>query len=270
MRPGMALGYALQQNYDTGSRNRCQRIHDKLDAIETAVESTQASTKLDKVSAITEDLCSEFLLPEFLEAAETVGVSTEKYAIKKFLPDVLNRTGTVPHPRKPGLFIPHSHDYAPKNSNPADLPYYTQTDDEKRVGIQVAAIRKAWSNGGLARLAVTEGVDALAGEGSPQHKTVRAAMRDAERRDGGFGYDDRNKALTVNTDAIDTTTEAWAIAAEERARENDDQADRNTDEPDAAPCLPDDTQENSLEADAKTEMDRIMTASLATGDGGGE
>lgn len=96
------------------------------------------------------------------------------------------------------------------------------TDEDKWVGIRVAAIREAWQNDGKGRLTVREGIDALAGEGSPRHKTVRAMMREAATEDG-FRCDDSDEpVLKVDTDAIDTSTTAWAIAAEEKAREQND------------------------------------------------
>jgi len=267
--PGVALGYALQEHHDTGSRNRRQRIHDKLDAIEATVEGMEA-TGQEKPSAIAGQLGESFRLSEFLSAAEAVGVTTEKYAIEKFLPDVLGRTETVPHPSNSQAFIPRSSVGAPENPNPANLPYYAMTDADKRVGIQVAAIRKAWSNGGRARLTVVEGAGALAGVGSPRHKTVRSAMRAAEERGEGFWYDSRENALTVNTDALDTTTKAWAIAAEERARANGDTDPGEAGETDATPGVDSGkTGGDDAETDAKAEMDRIAAATRVK-NGGGE
>jgi len=267
-RPGVALGHALQEHHDTGGRNRRQRIHDRLDAIEATVEGMEA-TGQDKVGAIADQLGESFRLSEFLSAVEAVGVTTKKYAIKKFLPDVLGRTETVPHPGNPKRFIPQTAKSAPDHPNPANLPYYAMTDDEKRVGIQVAAIRKAWSNGGRARLTVAEGVDALAGVGSPRHKTVRAAMCDAEQRAEAFGYDSDEDALTVHTDALDTTSEAVTVAAEERARENGDTASSKAGETDATPRVePDDSGENDPGTDADGRMDALMNATpVADGDG---
>lgn len=268
-RPGVALGYALQQHHDTGSRNRNQRIHDKLDGIEATVEGMEATGR-DKVGAIADHLREQYRLSEFLSAAEAVGVTTEKYAIQKFLPDVLDRTETVPHPENSRLFVGQDDDTAPENPNPATLPYYAMTDDEKRVGIQVAAIRKAWSNGGRARLAVGEGADALAGVGSPRHKTVRAAMRDAEQRAEAFGYDSKENALTVDTDALDPTSEALAIAAEERARENDETTTSGAGETDATPGVDAaETGGNDPETDANARMDALMDATPVA-DGGVE
>jgi hypothetical protein len=270
-RPGVALGYALQEHHDTGSRNRRQRIHDKLDAIQTTVEGMEATGR-DKVDAIADQLGESFRLREFLDAAETVGVTTEKYAVEKYLPDVLDRTETVPHPGNPRVFIPRSSDTAPSNPNPANLPYYMMTDDDKRVGIQVAAVRKAWSNGGRARLTVEEGVDALAGVGSPRHKTVRAAMREAGEYDG-FDYDDRETVLRVNQDGFDNArlADVLPIADEERAadRNSPDDLDGDPDERDANPGVEaDKAGETDPETDAQAEMDALAAATPVRSDGG--
>ncbi len=268
-RPGMALGYALQEHHDTGSRNRNQRIHDLLDGIEATVEGMEA-TGQDKVGKIADQLGESFRLSEFLSAAETVGLTTKKYAIGEFLPDVLDRTETVAHPGNPEVFIPQTAESAPDHPNPANLPYYAMTDEQKRVGIQVAAIRKAWSNGGRARLAVGEGADILAGVGSPRHKTVRAAMRDAEQRAEGFWYDSRKNALTVDMGALDKTTEAWEIVEEERGENNDETTTSGAGETDATPGVDaDDTGENDPKTDADVRMDALMDATPVA-DGGVE
>lgn len=203
-----ALAVALREYMEGG------RLAFLVDRAERLAQS-EASTPQDKVGEISDQLGEAFRLPEFLSAAEAVGVTTEKYAIKKFLPDVLNRTETVPHPGNSRVFIPRTADGAPENPNPANLPYHAMTDEDKRVGVQVAAIREAWRNGGKGRVTVREGVDTLAGNGSPRHKTVRAVMREAAA-DDGFRYDESEEpVLKVDTDALNTTTTAWAIAAEQ-------------------------------------------------------
>ena len=262
-RPGVALGYALQEHHDTGSRNRRQRIHDTIDGIEATVEGMEA-TGQHKVSAIADQLGETFRLSEFVEAAEAVGVTTRKYAIENYLLDILDWTETVPYPNNPRRFIPKTAVDAPENPNPANLPYYAMNDEEMRVAIQVAGVRKAWSNGGRARFPVEEGVDILSGEGSPRHKTVRSAMREAATFDG-FRFDNGdNPGLLVNADALDTLglNTVLAIAREEKRGERDDE-ETTTDKTN------DGANPEGSDDDIAEEMDALMNATPAT-DGGRE
>lgn len=200
-------------------RNRLQRVMDKTAAIREAVEAGAASSGSDTVNAIVARLDAGFTLQDFLDAAETAGVTTRKYAIQEKLPDVLDRTGAIPNPDTPEVFLPPNSDLAPDNPNPANLPYYAQSDADRRVGVQVAGLRKAWDNGGKAKLTVQEAVDALAGEGSPRHKTARSVMQAADKNGVGFRYDADDEVLVMNVDDVEDDR-VLNIAAEERAREN--------------------------------------------------
>jgi len=264
IRPGVVLSRALHQHYPYGGgRDRRTRLLDKIDAIRSEVEGRSATNGEDKREAIADQLGEAFRLPEFIDAAETVGVSTRKYAIENYLPDVLDRTETTPV--TPWRFIPRTAANAPENPNPANLPYYAMDDEEKRVALQVAGVRKAWSNGGRARLSVEEGVDILSGEGSPRHKTVRAVMREAATFDG-FRFDDGDDpGLLVNADALDThgLDTVLAIAGEERRGERDDE-ETTTDEKDNETVTPESPDDGVAER-----MDALTNATPVT-DGGRE
>lgn len=214
--PGVAMSHALWEQAGSG-RNRAQRLADKLAAIRESVEA-DAATGEDKPAALAAQLDRGFTLEQFTDAAAAVGVTTEKYAIEKFLPEVLDEKDAVPHPRTPEVFAPADSEVAPEHPNPAALPYYAQTDADQRIGLQVAAVRKAWRNGGRARLTVQEGIDALSGVGSPRHKTVRARMQAADDRDDGFDYDPDGPALRMRIPEV-AATHVLDIAAEEHGRE---------------------------------------------------
>jgi len=272
-RPGMALSHALFEHHDTGGRNRHQRCLDNLGIVRRYVEADTTTKSRDKVDAITDQLGDEFRLSDFVDAAESVGVSTKKYAVEKYLPRVIDKTDTVPHPGNPRVFLPTSSTNAPKCPNPAKLPYYMLTDEDKRVGVHVAAVRKAWSsNGDRAKFTVAEGVDALSGEGSPRHKTVRVAMRGVgEYR--GFGYDDDESVLKIKQDDIDTAElgEILDIAAEERARENEGDADDSSDDraTRGEAVDADEADADSIREAAADRMEMLEAGTTVVTDGGG-
>lgn len=271
-RPGMALSHALFEHHGTGGRNRHQRCMDNLGIVRRYVEADATTKPRDKIDAITDQLGDEFRLSDFVDAAESVGVSTKKYAVEKYLPRVIDKTDTVPHPGNPRVFIPTSSPTAPECPNPANLPYYMMTDDDKRVGIHVAAVRKAWSsNGDRTKFTVGEGVDALSGEGSPRHKTVRAAMRDVGKY-RGFDYDD-DSVLKIKQDDIDTAEldEILAIAAEERARENEgDAGDSSDDRATRGEAVnADEGEADSIREAAADRMEMLEAGTTTVTDGGG-
>jgi hypothetical protein len=266
-KPGVALSHALQEHHDTGARNRQQRLAEKLETIRAAVNGASLTNPEDKAARISDQLGEAFRLEDFVDAAASVGVTTENYALKKYLPKVLNRTETVPHPGNPRRFIPTSAPTAPDNPNPASLPYRMMNDEQKRVGVRVAAIRKAWLNGGMARLTVSEGVDALSGGGSPRNKTVRAAMREAATSDG-FRYDESEEpVLKVNRAKLNTSSRAVTIAAEERARESDDSTAGKAGEPDETSDHDTEDPAAKARAEAKAALEDYDKAEMAT-DGG--
>lgn len=209
------------REYNAGGR--MQRIANTLSKVavdDLAVRDTEAEST-DTATAIVERLEDGFTLDDFTAAAKAEGVTTGDYAIRRYLPTILDTTGAVPHPAKPELFVRPDSTSALEYPNPAHLPYYAQTDKDKRVGIQVAAVRKAWSNNGRAKLTVREGVDVLAGVGSPRYKTIRQAMRAAER-DDGFRFDGDNEgALKVDQSRLDGDHPAVTIAAEKRRWERE-------------------------------------------------
>lgn len=266
VRPGVALSHALHEHYPYGGgRDRRTRLLDKLDAIRSAVEGRSATPGEETREAIVDRLGESFRLSEFVEAAEAVGLSTRKYVIENYLPEILDRTETVPYPNNPRVFIPRTAVNAPENPNPANLPYYAMDYEEKRVALQVAGVRKAWSNGGRTRLTVEEGVDILSGEGSPLHKTVRSVMREATKFDG-FQFDDGDEqGLLVNADALDThgLDTVLAIAGEERRAERDDEDDPTDGKNDVA-VTPEDP------VDVAERMDALSNAPPVTDEAQGE
>ena len=151
---------------------------------------------------IADRLDDKFRLQEFLEAAEAAGVSTKKYALEQYLPKVLDELDVYPHPVKTELFVPADSATIPETPDPATLPYQAMDDDDKRLALKAAALRKVGETStGMAKFSANDAVDALGGR--PRHSTVRPLLKDLALDSDGFIYDDDVPGLRVDrADAV--------------------------------------------------------------------
>jgi hypothetical protein len=194
---------------------RADRLLDKLDRLEDAIDETVADDELaeddvddepkstagkiaDRLGEKTADRPNPgFKLEEFLEVAEAEGVTTEKYAVKKYLPKILDITETAPQPGNSSLFRPI--DDLPDHRDPSNLPYHAMDDVQKREAIKIDAIRQAVdSRSQLTKYDATDAVEALGGH--PRATTVRPLMREIseESPENGFEYKSNKGVLVVD------------------------------------------------------------------------
>lgn len=157
---------------------RADRLLDKLDRLEDAIDETVADDELAEddvddepkstAEKIADRLGDPFTLDEFHDAAEAEGVGTPSYRVETYLPKVLEITGTVPAPtRKRDEFVRES--AVSEHPNPAYLPYPAMDDDDKRLAIKAEALRRTanLSDRAAIKFDATDAREALGGRAPP-------------------------------------------------------------------------------------------------------
>lgn len=208
---------------------------------------------------------------EKLEAMPWRGGDTE-HMRETHLQPVLNRIGYTEHPNNPDLFVPEeqAREYAEEQGIDPDAPaferkpYADLTDAERIHKLRVELARRAAGHGGKRALRA----DTVRGEvfdGTPSKRKTKALMDRAADGAPGFETDARGgtKRLRCDLEAVadpDVLADAGLTA---------DTDPGEAGETDATPGVDgDETGGNDGETDVEAEMDRLMAATRATGDGG--
>jgi hypothetical protein len=207
---------------------------------------------------------------EKLEAMPWRGGDTE-HMRETHLQPVLNRIGYTEHPNNPDLFVPEeqAREYAEEQGIDPDAPAFERkpyddlTDAEQVHKLRVELARRASEHGGKRALRA-ETVRGEVFDGTPGTRKVKDLM-DRAVRIGGFETDAKGgtKRLRCDLEAVadpDVLADAGLTA---------DTDPGEAGETDATPGIDtDETGGSDDETDAKAEMDRLMAATPATGDGG--
>ncbi len=206
-----------------------------------------------------------------LEAMPYRGGDTE-HMRETHLQPVLDRIGYTEHPNNPALFVPEeqAREYAEEQGIDPDAPAFERkpyddlTDDERAHGLRVELARRAGGHGGKRALrADTVRVEVF--DGTPGARKVKDLMDRAARAEG-FETDAKGGTKRLRCD-LEAVADPDVLADAGLTADTDPGEAGGTD---ATPGVEaGDTGENDPETDVKSEMDRIMAATPATGDGGG-
>lgn len=275
-RPGVYLARALRERRAGG---RARRVLAKLDRVSDDAEALLAevdpegdgdmSIRERRTVAICRRLGEQFPEDE-LEAAIGAVAGDSQPTLREYRERVLDRLEYVEHPHNAELYVPEDTAReiaegtdAPGPDAPAAerKPYAKLAREEKVHGVRVAAVRRAARNDGRAQLdAAAVRTEVFDGEPSEGH--ARDLMRVAGQADG-FEFGKRYGKDRLRVDLRDVTDDDLLEAARDAV------AGGEAGETDATPGVEaGETGEDGPETDAKSEMDRLMAATRATGDGG--
>jgi hypothetical protein len=277
-RPGVYLARALRERRAGG---RARRVLAKLDRVSDDAEALLAevdpegdddmSLRERRTVAICRRLEGEFPEDE-LEAAIGAVAGDSPPTLREYRERVLDRLEYVEHPNAPEIYVPEDTAReiaegtdAPGPDAPAveRKPYPKLAREEKVHGVHVAAARRAARNDGRAQLDAAA-VRTAVFDGEPSEGHARDLMRVAGQADG-FEFGKRYGKDRLRVDLRDMTDDDLLEAA------RDAMAGGEAGEADATPGVEaGETGEDDPETDAKSEMDHLMAATPATGDGGDE
>jgi hypothetical protein len=209
---------------------------------------------------------------EKLEAMPWRGGDTE-HMRETHLQPVLNRIGYTEHPSNPELFVPEeqAREYAEEQDIDPDAPAFERkpyddlTDDERIQKLRAELAGRAAGYGGKRALRADTACCEVF-NGTPGTRKVKDLMDRAARAEG-FETDARDGAKRLRCD-LEAVADRGVLADAGLTADADPGGAGETD---ATPGVEaEGTGEKDAETDAEAEMDRLMAATPATGEGGGE